>query len=285
MAASRIAPLVGCAALLFASSAALAADLGAAKGAKAPLPDVTASRPAVDGLNGAFALFGGNSDTGGLFGAMGSIALPLGARYGAQTDGAVASLDGDLYLSIGQHLFWRDPGEGLVGLFGSYEHYDAAKGTNAGRVAGEAETYLDRVTLRGAAGVEFGSKATQTVGRSITAFDLKTRFFDAVDVVYYPTDNISLYLGHRFTGGAHALALGGEYQFASMGTMAFSTFAEGRVADDESAVYGGVKVRFGTSAKSMIRRDREDDPRNWSPDAMFGIAGSLGTTVTPIHDE
>jgi hypothetical protein len=284
MAASRFAPLAGCAALLFASSAALAADLGTAKGAVAPLPDVAATRPAVDGLNGAFALFGGNSDTGGLFGAMGSIALPLGARYGAQTDGAVASLDGDLYLSIGQHLFWRDPGKGLVGLFGSYEHYAAAGGANAGRVAAEAEAYFDRVTLRGAAGVEFGSKGAQTTATTLTAFDLKTRFFDAVDVVYYPTDNLSLYLGHRFTGGAHALALGGEYQFASTGTMAFSTFAEGRVADDESAVYGGVKVRFGSSAKTMIRRDREDDPRNWSPDILPGIAGSLGTTVTRGYD-
>ena len=260
--------------------AASAADV-ASRPAPAPAPMAT-SLPAVDGINGAFALFGGGSDSGGMFGAMGSIALPLGYSYGAQTDATIANLDGNVYLSVGQHLFWRDPTKGLVGLYGSYQHYDAAGGTNAGRVAAEAEAYLDRFTVRGTAGVEFGKKGRLATPGLVTEFDLKTRFFDMVDVVYYPTDNLNLYVGHRYVGGNHALALGGEYMFASTGSTAFSAFAEGRIADNESAIYGGVKVRFGNSAKSLIRRDREDDPRNWEPDTLFGIAGSLGTTpVSP----
>lgn len=261
------------------SQAASAADLYP-RAVPAAVP--AASMPAVDGINGAFALFGGGSDSGGLVGGTGSLALPLGHAFGAQTDGTIAGLDGDLYLSVGQHLFWRDPSKGLVGLYGSYQHYDAAGGTNAGRVAAEAEAYLDRFTVRGAAGVEFGDKGRMATADTIREFDMKTRFFDMVDLVYYPTDNLNLFVGHRYIGGNHALALGGEYMFSTMGTTAFSAFAEGRIGEEESSVWAGVKVRFGNSAKTMIRRDREDDPRNWEPDTLFGIASSLGSKPVAV---
>ena len=75
-----------------------------------------------------------------------------------------------------------------------------------------------------------------TTATSVTEFDLKTRFFDMLDVVYYPTDNFNLFVGHRYVGGNHALALGGEYLFQSGGGMAYSVFAEGRVGQDDAAV-------------------------------------------------
>lgn len=266
-----------------ATGVALAADLTTA-------PSVVATpvttRPAVDGINGAFALFGGGGDAGGLFGATGSLALPIGYSYGAQIDGTVTSLDGDLYLSVAKHLFWRDPAKGLVGLYGAYQYFDGAGGTNAGRVAAEGEAYLDRFTLRGVAGVEFGDKGRMVTETTITEFDLKTRFFDMIDLVYYPTDNFNLFVGHRYVGGNHALALGGEYMFGNTGSTAFSAFAEGRIGEEDSSVWAGVKVRFGNSPKSLIRRDREDDPRSWEPDTLFGIAGSLGTkpvTAGPVE--
>lgn len=245
------------------------------------------SLPAVGGSNGSFAVFGGNGESGGLAAAMGSVVLPIGYAFGAQTDGIVANLDDSLFYSIGEHLFWREPSTGLLGLYGSYGHYDAVTGVDAGRVAAEAELYLDRFTVRGTAGVEFGNQATVKSGTSITTLDLKTNFFDTVDLVYYPTDDLSIYAGHRLTGRNNSLALGGEYLFASTGSMAFSSFVEGQVGNDDSAVYGGIKVRFGGSQKSLIRRDREDDPRNWQPDTALGIAGMKTTSyVRPyVHDE
>lgn len=255
------------------SGVAAAADMWASP---APAPAVV-SRPAVDGLNSAFSLFGGGGDPGGIFGATGSVALPLGYAYGAQVDGAIISLDGDLYFSLAKHLFWRDPAKGLIGLFGAYEHYNASDGVHAGRVAAEGEYYWGALTLRGVAGVEFGDSGQVTTLDTITEFDIKTRFFDMIDVVYYPTDNFNIFAGHRYVGGNHALALGGEYMFQSGGPTAFSAFAEGRIGDGDASVWGGVKVRFGTSDKSMLRRDREDDPNVWTPDSLFGIANSLGT--------
>ena len=43
----------------------------------------------------------------------------------------------------------------------------------------------------------------------------------------------------------------------------------------------------GRSALMHIRRDREDDPKAWDVDTLFGIANSLGTTpsVTPYDPE
>lgn len=242
------------------------------------------SLPAVDGPNGSFSVFGGNGESGGLAAAMGSIALPIGYAFGAQTDGIVANLNDSLFYSIGQHLFWRDPSIGLLGLYGAYEHYDAVNGVDAGRVGAEAEIYLDRFTVRGVAGVEFGDQTTTKSGATITTIDIKTNFFDTVDLVYYPTDNLSVYAGHRLTGRNNALALGGEYLFASSGSMAFSSFAEGQVGEDDSAIYGGIKIRFGGSQKTLIRRDREDDPRNWQPDSALGIAG-MKTTSSYMRDE
>lgn len=248
--------------------AAVAADLSA-------VPAMT--RPAVDGINGAFELFGGGGDPGGIFGASGKVTIPVGTSFGTQIDATFASLDGDAFVSVADHLFWRDPAKGLVGIYGAYAHYSALDGVNAGRIAVEAEAYLDRFTLRGIAGVEFGDKGTVTTATSISEFDMKTRFVDMVDLVYYPTDDLSLFVGHRYTGGKNALALGGEFAFLNTGPTSFSAFAEARIGEDDTAAWAGIKIRFGNSTKSLIRRDREDDPVLWNPDSLYGIANSLGT--------
>lgn len=272
-------------AVVFGIRGAEAADLRAV-----PVPAVPVmSLPAVDGINGAFALFGGGADQGGLFGGTGSLAVPLGHAFGTQIDLTAVSLDGNAYFSGADHLFWRDPTRGLVGLYGSYQHYDAAQGTHAWRAGFEAEAYMDRFTIRGVAGVERGKRDTffNSSALTTTSFDLKTRFFDMIDLAYYPTDNLSLFVGHRYTAGEHALALGGEFLVSNRGGMAVSAFAEGRVGEDSAAVWGGVKLRFGQSEKTLIRRDREDDPKSWDVDTLFGIANSLGTTpsVTPFDPE
>lgn len=238
-----------------------------------PLANGTSQMPAVDGVNGAVSLYGGGGDPGGLFGASGILSMPLGNAFGSQTEGTIASLDGNLYLSLGQHLFWRDPAKGLLGFYGSVQHYDANGGTTVGHAGGEAEAYLGRFTLRGVAGAEFGDK------------NLGTNFFDMVDVVYYPTDNFDLYAGHRYIGGNHALALGTEYLFHSDRPTAMGLFAEGHVGEHASSVWAGLRIHFGNSGKTLIRRNREDDPNVWEPDTLLGIAGGLGTPPVANNGE
>src|SRR5262249_35117626 len=73
--------------------------------------------PAVDGINGKIAGFGGGAN--GFYGANGSLALPIARQLGAQIDGGVGSLDSSGWSHGAGHLFWRDPSIGLLGAYGS----------------------------------------------------------------------------------------------------------------------------------------------------------------------
>ena len=96
--------------------------------------------------------------------------------------------------------------------------------------------------------------------------DIKTRFFDKIDLSYYLTDDFKISLGHRYEGGLNAAALSGEYAFDLGRTMA-SLFVEARIGEDNfRGVWGGVRFYFGQHDKTLIRRQREDDPVNWLPD-------------------
>ena len=44
-----------------------------------------------------------------------------------------------------------------------------------------------------------------------------------------------------------------------------SLFVEGR-AGEYTGVWGGLKMYFGKSDKTLIRRHREDDPIKWDPE-------------------
>ena len=73
------------------------------------------------------------------------------------------------------------------------------------------EWYAGRWTFQGVVGIEFGNTASGIVGTTIVTYDVKTRFFDQINVAYYPIDNLKVFAGHRYLGGKNALALGGEY--------------------------------------------------------------------------
>ncbi len=110
-----------------------------------------------------------------------------------------------------------------------------------------------------------------------TTYDNKTRFFDQMDVAYYLTDNLEAYIGHRYLGGKHALALGGEYGI-QMGKTMTSLFVEGRAGEGSfHGVWGGVRFYFGQKDKTLIRRHREDDPTDWG--AGIDGAGNTGTST------
>jgi hypothetical protein len=240
-------------------------------------PALTGCVQAVDGINGKVTAFGGSFAHDGLFGGAGSLSAPLGCEFGAQIDGSAASFDGRFLGTVAGHLFWRNPAKGLLGVYGSYTHWDQIGGVHANHIGPEGELYYGRWTLQGVAGVEFGNTASATIGSIIQTYDVKTRFFDQVNLAYYLQDDLKVYAGHRYLGGKHALALGGEWGMPLSHGIMGALFAEGRIGEDDfQGVWGGVRFYFGQKDKSLIRRHREDDPYDWGSD--FGGASNTGST-------
>ena len=110
--------------------------------------------------------------------------------------------------------------------------------------------------------------------------DIETRFFDAVNAAYYVTDNFKAFVGHRYLGGRHAAAIGGEVGIPMGNGKMAALFAEGRVGEDDfRGAWGGLRFYFGQKDKSLIRRHREDDPLNdWIPETLHSITNQLHST-------
>jgi hypothetical protein len=262
---------------LFFSGAAFAADL------QTKTPIAAGCVQAVDGVNAKISGWGGSFTGEGLGGASGSVSMPVACGWGAQFDASAASFDGRFLGSLGGHVFWRDPSKALLGAYAAGTFWDQAGGVRVGHVGPEGEHYLNRFTLQGVAGVEFGNSAT---GGGLT-IDTKTRFFDVANVAYYPTDNLKLYVGHRYLAGNHAAAFGAELGLPMQHGMMAALFAEGIAGEHDShGVVGGLRFYFGQKDKSLIRRHREDDPTDWM-DGLNGAAvisssgGSSSLVCTP----
>jgi hypothetical protein len=251
--------------------------------------------PAVDGLNEKFSAYGGSVSNRNLYGVNGTVAIPLQGQFGAQIDGGVGGLDGRTFGTIAGHLFWRNPRQGLLGIYVGHTHWDQMGGVHVSQVAGEGAYYFGRFTLEGLAGIEFGnSVSSTTTGTTIVApggpglapgvattatfiqgFDVRTRFFDQINLKYHLTDDWNAYVGHRYLGGVNALALGTEYaRPLGRGVMA-SAFVEARVGEGEShGVWGGFKLYFGQKDKPLVARQRQDDPPVWATDTLFSITNN-----------
>jgi hypothetical protein len=260
---------------------------------KAPLAEVKSplSGPAVDGFNWKADIQGGSIVHESLFGARGSLSFPLDYQFGAQIDLQAGSLGGDGYAGIAGHLFWRDPGRGLIGAYVAHTYLDRFGGAYVTQVAGEGEYYWRRFTVQAIAGVEFGNTTSSTTttttvipqggfipGVTTTAFftegfNVKTRFFDQINLKYYLTDNWAGYVGHRFLGGKGALALGTEWAFPVKTNALASAFVEARVGEhDFQGIWGGLRIYYGQHDKTLIERQRQDDPTYW--DTLFSILNS-----------
>jgi len=247
---------------------------------KAP-PAVGSCVPAVDGFNGKIGAYGGSLNSDSLYGGTGSLALPLACEFGAQIDGNAASFDGRFLGTIAGHLFWRNPMKGLLGVYGSYTDWDRAGGVRAAHLGAEGEWYFGQWTLQGVAGAEFGNSTSETIGTQIFSYDVKTRFFDQINLAYYVQDNLKLYAGHRYLYGMHAAALGGEWGFPLGHGVMGALFAEGRIGqDDFKGIWGGVRFYFGQKDKTLIRRHREDDPIDWEDGFGIGNTGSTSSVPT-----
>lgn len=249
-------------------------DLSALGYARSSRRDAAAARslsqpmPAVDGINGKIAGFGGGADhSSGFYGSTGSLAFPIARQWGAQIDGAVGSLDGSGWSHGAGHVFWRDPSIGLVGAYGSYFHWDGVGapsipriGVNVGRFAAEGDYYWARWTVRALAGYETVRLNVPNVA-GLPGFSIPDRFFDSISAAYYLTDNFELSIGHLYTFGRHGLALGGEYGVALAGGRMASLFAAALFTEGGSkAALAGLRFYFGQHDKTLIDRHRQDDP-------------------------
>ncbi len=272
--------LASCSIFAMSAGAAMAADLPRTT---SPTLPTFALLPAVDGFNGKISGFGGWSEVErrefftapgnlnrqtSIFGTMGSVSIPLGQSFGFQLDGLAASRRSAFLGGAGAHLFWRDPNQGLVGLYGSAIRNNSFGGLTNYKLGVEAEAYMGRFTLSGVVGFEGGNRNQVFVGQqgNFNVFDTygtRSRVFDKIDLAWYPTDNWKLSVGHRYVGGQHAAALGTEYMVGLGNGMAAALFAEARIGErDNRAVLGGLTIYFGQKDKTLIRRHREDDPAN-----------------------
>ena len=299
---TMLAGIVGCA--YFFALEARAADMAT----KAPLAatDDGTSLPAVDGVNGKIDGLGGTLGSHSIYGSQGSISFPLATQWGVQVDGMAGSYAGRDFQDVAGHFFWRNPMQGLIGLYASNTYWDQFGGVHVSHVAGEAEGYFGRWTLQGIAGVEFGNGATNSstgvsvvppgvgIPGSITTttffqtYNVQTRFFDQINLKYYMTDGWDGYIGHRYLGGKDALALGTEYALPLSGRLMTTAFVEGRVGQGSfNGIWGGLRFYLGQKDKSLMARQRQDDPNNWELDNLFGIVNNYSqgvlqsTTTTP----
>jgi hypothetical protein len=269
--------------ILIVASAATAADLSVHAATPAPPP-----APAVDAFNTKVEGFGGALNGKSVYGSGGSLTFPLSNQWGVQVDGAAGGLDGSAFGSVAGHLFWRDPRQGLFGIYGNFTSWDRMGGVRMGQIAAEAEYYYGRFTLQGIMGVEFGNTVSNSQTSLLTVppggitfttvtngFSIGTRYFDQINLKYYLNDDADAYVGHRYLGGKNMAAFGGELAFPVARAILGSAFVEGRVGEDSTyGVWGGLKLYFGPTDKPLIVRQRQEDPNNWSVDTLLSILNS-----------
>lgn len=267
-----------------------------------------AVKPAVDGLNGKVQLYGGAGQANaltisgipglspletspvwkGIGGATGTLTVPISHSIGAQLDLSSGVFGNAPLGAAGGHFFWRDPDKGMIGAYGS----GLILGDRAGRAvwtsAGEFEAYLGRITGRAILGVQGataysgGATAFQQFGYGVnTAGDSATYFHDIVEATFYPVDDLALTVGHMYSFGRNAVTGEVEYllpQFRG-GNIAPSAFLSATYGwNNASNIMAGVRVYFGNHDKSLIRRQREDDPKVQN-NHIFSVSGSCSSGV------
>jgi hypothetical protein len=221
--------------------------------------------PAVSAFNGK--LEGGagysDSDFDGVDGdvaweAGGSLSFPLGCMLGLQLDaGASERYENTQWGGIA-HLFTRDPESYLLGVTGGVIDGDDA---TLYPVGPEVELYLGNFSLEAWGGYLY-------VDGEDDNFDTG---FVIADAAFYLTDDFRVSVGGKIVDDYEALRAGLEYQF---GDSPISLYAEGEYGDDETYnILAGFKFYFGGEDKSLIRRHREDDPRNRTLDLFNSGVG------------
>jgi hypothetical protein len=208
---------------------------------------------AVSGLNGKFNIKGGLANDGsnsgsGAFGANGSLSMPLGCDFGLQLDAGYLHELGDTTFGGVGHFFTRDPNSYLIGMTGGYFQGSDSSVWAAGP---EVELYSGQFSFEAWAGM--AKVEVNGLGDS-------NKGFAFADAAFYATDDLRLSIGASILGESKFLNAGIEYQVSDPVSISLG----GKIGDDDYvAVNAGLTLYFGeTGNKTLIRRHREDDPRN-----------------------
>jgi hypothetical protein len=192
-----------------------------------------------------------------------SFSMPMGDRLGMQADFSVQNVWGDTMTGGNLHLFTRDPDRYLFGVVAGGGGSDHA---SLFYVAPEMELYLGNVSLETWGGYVSVDKSGSPA---------KDKFFIQSDLAFYATDNLRLTIGGSSVAGFDSGHVGVEYLIDSQ-QMPIALTANAQVGDNKFAeVTGGLSIYFGGESKSLIRRHREDDPRNRSLSLFSGIGNGL----------
>lgn len=230
--------------------------------------------PAVSALNGKVELGVGtvDLDTIGndelLYGGA-SLSAPLGDRHGAQIDFSVTDVYGETAVGVGGHLFTREPSSYLVGFIGGYSDLGSAE---AGWGGVEAELYLDKFSIEAAAGAV---DIDYDVGSDLT------KGFGLIDVAYYAQENLRLSIGASSIAEFESGHVAAEWMIDSLPLSIKGQAGVGEGDLVQASV--GLAFYFGgnDAGKSLIRRHREDDPRNRALEIFGAGAAGVAGAVPP----
>ena len=237
-------------AALLAGSAISALTFGVSAAEAQSATPAAGPKPAVSQVNGKVAAFGGSIDGFTGYGVNGALSVPLGPKFGAQIDAMLGLANGDQFWGVGGHLFWRDPAQALIGVYGSIVDWYPT-GFRVNKIGGEIEWYHGPLTLEGFVAAQSGDFSGIAGGGT---------------VVFYIHDNLRLDGGYRYLQGVGAIGSAGiEWQHEKSG---LALFANGNWGSNGfSTVLGGVRFYAGPP-KTLIQRQREDDPPVPQPDDL-----------------
>ncbi|MGE0007114.1 MAG: hypothetical protein AB7S92_16180 [Parvibaculaceae bacterium] len=193
------------------------------------------------------------------FEAGGSLSFPLGCMLGLQLDVGVSDkLDDTQYGGIA-HLFIRDPESYLFGITGGVLD---GEDVNLIPIGPEVELYLGNFSLEAWGG--YLNIDPDHGGSDDSGFLI-------ADAAFYLTDDFRVSVGGKIVDDYEGLRAGFEYQFTDS---PMSLYGKAEYGDnDYFTLLGGLKFYFGGEDKSLIRRHREDDPRNRTLDLFLNGAG------------
>jgi hypothetical protein len=226
---------------------------------------------AVSAPNGKINVNGGyvNNTTNGSsasLGVNGSISMPVGCSFGLQFDAGIQNQWNDTTFGGAVHAFTRDPNSYLAGVTGGYF---ANNGSNIWAVGPEFELYADRFSFEA-----WGGLANVNVGGVVS-----NNAFVLAEIAYYPVDDLRMSLGTTIVGAAKFARAEMEYQVSGP----ISAKLDAKIGDDNFVgINAGLTFYFGgDTSKSLIRRHREDDPRNRMVD-FNGVNNSLTNSSIPV---
>lgn len=239
--------------------------------------DSAAGGQSVDGHNWEFSVLGGFFDRNVLssasiaqFTASYSAPLPYFESLGYQVDAGIGTFDEDFTsAAAGLHIFHRDPGVGLIGIYGDWGYVNPE---HAGRVGAEGALYNDRWSLDVLVALQFGQHVF-------------TEVVDEVDLSYYFTDNFRGSIGHRLTSRGNVGNVSFEALLTDQGFDGVSIFGEFEAGEDDyTAAWGGIRYATGTGAShsgTLIERDRQGSIQVRIPRNIASIS-QCGRLDTPI---